>query len=376
MTIAFDARTILGPKTGDRTYTLNLMQTLPVVDEENQYLFLFDREPEAHLIPVRANVSSYVRPWPGGKLWTAWGLPLTLARLGVNLLHLQYIAPLVCPCPYVTTVHDLSFLHYPTTFPPKDLLFLRLFVPLSVRQAALVLTGSESTKRDLIRYLNLPAGRVQVTPYGVGREFYPRCGEEQRQVRAKYGLPRTFVLSVGVLQPRKNLERLLAAYCLLRKEGHPPPPLVITGKKGWSFASLFRRAEEWDLRDAVIFTGYVPDEDLPALYSAAQLLAYPSLYEGFGLPVLEAMACGTPVVTSNVSALPEVAGAAAELVVPTQVESIAEGLWRLLASPQRRAELRHLGLQRARAFTWQRTAELTLAAYRQVIGDGQEGRET
>ncbi|MCX6026985.1 MAG: glycosyltransferase family 1 protein [Chloroflexi bacterium] len=227
---------------------------------------------------------------------------------------------------------------------------------------------SESTRDDLQRITHVPESRVHMVPYGVSPSFRPvHAPHLRRAVAERYGLPSEFLLYVGNLEPRKNLPRLLEAYARLPGR-QVVPPLVLAGTRGWKDAPLRETMERLNLGRRVVFPGYIPQEDLPAVYSMAAAFVYPSLYEGFGLPVLEAMACGTPVITSNVSSMPEVAGDAALLVSPNDVEGLTRALDRVLGEPDLRAELSRRGLARARQFTWRRAAESTLAVYRSVLG--------
>jgi len=229
-----------------------------------------------------------------------------------------------------------------------------------------VLADSESTRNDVIELLGASPDRVRVVYPGVDARFR-RVQDAQALagVRQHYHLPERFVLGVGTLQPRKNLQRLIEAYAQL--ELSADIKLVVFGGTGWMYEGIFQRVEELGLQDAVCFPGYAADEDLPALYTLADLFAFPSLYEGFGLPPLEAMACGTPVVTSNVSSLPEVVGAAALTVDPYDVKALANAMWRLLNEPSLRSTMVQRGLAQAREFTWSRAAEKLLHVYQEVL---------
>lgn len=294
-----------------------------------------------------------------------------LARLsqGLDLLHgLAFAAPLAAVCPTVVTVHDLSFLRFPEAFRPFNRGYLSLFTRLSTRRAARVIAVSESTRQDVIALCGVPPGRVVTVPNGVGPEFCPADPASVAAFRAQKELPDAFILFLGTLEPRKNLLRLLEAYTQLRGRGTGRlPPLIIAGGKGWYYEDIFARARELNLLDAVRFPGYIPAEELPWWYRAAHVFVYPSRYEGFGLPVLEAMACGTPVITSTVSSLPEVAGDAALLVPPDDVAALTDALARVLASPALHAELRDAGLRRAAQFSWAATAAATADVYRAAL---------
>ncbi|MCS6860146.1 MAG: glycosyltransferase family 4 protein [Abditibacteriales bacterium] len=368
MRIGIDARTTLSPKTGDRTYTLNLVRALAQIDAENEYFLLLDRAPPPGLLPEALNFHPLVIPTFWGRWWTMVQVPLVARRARMDVLHVQYIAPPWGGTRVVTAIHDVSFAVLPETFPLKDRLLLNFFIPLSASSAAKVITLSASSKRDLIERYGIAPEKIVITPCGVDETM--RRVEDPQVVAAvlrRYGITPPFILSVGLLQPRKNLPRVVDAFARLH-ERRPdlPQRLVVAGRVGWGVESLRERVRARRLEDAVHFVGYVADEDLPALYSAADLFVYPSLYEGFGLPPLEAMACGTPVVTSNVSSIPEVVGDAALTVNPLDVEAIAGAMEQILTDTALRQMLTARGLERARGFTWEKTARLTLDVYREV----------
>ncbi|MBI3921151.1 MAG: glycosyltransferase family 4 protein [Armatimonadetes bacterium] len=375
MRIAIDCRTLLERKTGDRTYTMNLVRHLPEVAPEHEFVLLFHRNPEesreapSFLTDLKATL--YVLPSLSPRLWTAVSLPRFARREQIDLLHLQYIVPPLRPCKLVTTIHDMSFYRFPDSFPLKDRILLQKLIPWSARAANRVLTGSASSCQDIIEICKVAADRVAVIPYGVDDHFQPvREASEIQAMCDGLGIRQPYLLFVGVLQPRKNLTRLLQAYQRVRTSKPQIPDLVIAGKRGWMEKEIFETVETLALSGSVQFVDYVPDEMLPTLYSAAKLLIYPSLYEGFGLPVVEAMACGTPVVTSNLSSLPEVAGGAAVLVDPRNVDSIAEGIRQVLeASGESLERMRASGVQQAAGFSWLNTARLTAEVYRSVLSE-------
>ncbi len=228
-----------------------------------------------------------------------------------------------------------------------------------------MLADSESTKRDLIELLHVPAEKISVVPAGVEPRFRPvRDTVKLSAVRSQYDLPQWFILSVGTLEPRKNLTRLISAYAQLRRQTGLPHSLVIAGKEGWLYQGIYDQVAKEGLTEHVRFPGFIADDDLPALYTLADLLAFPSLYEGFGLPPLEAMACGTPVVASNNSSLPEAVGAAALLVDAEDVDGLADAMARVLGNANLRVRLADLGRAQAARFTWTEAAHRLLDAYR------------
>jgi glycosyltransferase involved in cell wall biosynthesis len=266
----------------------------------------------------------------------------------------------------VVTLYDATPFLFPETHTLLTTLLHRFYVPMTLRNVDAVITISEVAKLDLVRFLHVPAGRVHVVPLAVDPGFRPVAADESARVVARYGLAPPFVLYVGALEPRKNVPTLLRAFARLRSD-FPNLRLVLCGGQRWDFGPIPRAIAQLGLADVVRFTGYVPDADLPALYSAAAVFCFPSLAEGFGLPILEAMACGTPVVCSNASSMPEVAGDAALLVEPTDAEAVAQSIGRVLREPDLAAALRQRGLDRAAQFSWELTAERTLAVYRAVL---------
>jgi glycosyltransferase involved in cell wall biosynthesis len=301
-------------------------------------------------------------------LWHRLHLPLWVELFSgrLDIFHSpDFALPPVRQARTVVTVHDLSFMRVPECSQPSLRAYLLRVVPSSVRRADLVLADSDSTRNDVIDLLGMSPDRVRVIYPGVDACFRRvQDTATLADVRQRYRLPERFVLSVGTLQPRKNFTRLIESYA--RAGLDADAKLVIAGGAGWMYEDIFRRVEELRLQSAVYFAGYVADEDLPALYTLADLFVFPSLYEGFGLPPLEAMACGTPVVTSNVSSLPEVVGNAALMVDPRDVEALANAMKRVLGEPSLRSAMVERGLAQARGFTWSRAAEELRRLYHEV----------
>lgn len=270
----------------------------------------------------------------------------------------------------VVTVHDLAFLFYPEAAMPSLHRYLNVVVPRSVQRADYLLADSANTAKDLQEQWQIEAARISVVQGAVDHErFQPVTDANQlAAVRRRYGIgDRPFILGLSTLQPRKNFARLIEAFDQARQAAHLPHRLVIGGGKGWLFDEIFARVQALGLTEDVLFPGYIADADLPALYTAAEFFAFPSLYEGFGLPVIEALACGTPVLTADNSCLPEAGGPGAFYIKAEQVESIAEGIVTLTGNASLRQQLRTLGLGHAAQFTWQRSAEQLLAAYQKVL---------
>ncbi len=300
--------------------------------------------------------------------WEQVVQPLALKKEKVDLLHaLAFVTPLLSPCPSVVTIYDLSFLLYPESFKHSKRFYLGLFTRLSAKRARRIIAISESTKRDVVRLLGVPPEKVEVVYCGIDEAFRPLAEDQVATFRSKRGLPERFILFVGTIEPRKNVARLIEAFADLQTCKLANLKLVIGGAKGWFCEHVFARVEELGLEGDVMFPGYIPVSELPLWYNAAELFVYPSLYEGFGLPPLEAMACGTPVVAANTSSLPEVVGEAGLTVDPLDVEGLAEAMRRALSDEALRQEMRERGLQRAKGFSWTKTARETVQVYRRAM---------
>jgi glycosyltransferase involved in cell wall biosynthesis len=312
------------------------------------------------------------------RLWTViWHrlhlpLPVDLITGPVDLFHSpDYVLPPLSKGKKVVTIHDLSFLRFPEGAEPRLRRYLSAAVPRSVGEADLVLGDSENTRQDIIEFFGVNPDTVEVVYPGVDPAFRPiEDPHALDSARELYHLDFPFILSVGTLEPRKNLTTLLDAYAALRSGGDVDHKLVIAGGKGWLYDGIFSRAAELALKDDVVFLGYVAEEHLPALYCLSDLLVFPSLYEGFGLPPLEAMACGTPVISSDSSSLPEVVGQAALMVQAEDGETLAEAIKTLLADSGLRKDLVGKGLSRAAEFTWRASGEKLLSVYERLDARG------
>ncbi len=357
---------------GINSYIYNLLRCLPSVGKQHRYtVFLGDAEASRALPDLRTKMASLPTVNPVMRIiWEQLVQPPQLWRESIDLLHsLAFVQPVVLPCAGVITIYDLSFFLFPESFQPWRRLYLKWGTGYSARRARRIIAISNSTKQDITKLLRVPGAKVEVVPCGVDEDFRPvEDAGLLEDLRRKRGLPRRMILFVGTIEPRKNLVTLLRSYALLRQRMQPPP-LVIGGPKGWHHEEVFAQAQELDLQEHVIFPGYIPREELPLWYNAADLFTYPSLYEGFGLPPLEAMACGTPVVSSNTSSLPEVVGDAGMLVNPDGVEEMSAAMQRLLSDAALRVEMTTRGLAQARTFSWQRAAAETVQVYDRAMTD-------
>jgi glycosyltransferase involved in cell wall biosynthesis len=366
---------------GIHNYIEQLIQHLPAVDPSLKVSVFTGRahkgRHDAQDVP-----GWRISRWPTERPWVrvAWEQlvqPWAVYRAGVHLLHaLAFVSPLVSVVPAVITVHDLSFLRFPERFRPANRLYLSTMTRLSCRRARRVIAVSQATADEIVRLLGVTARRVDVVPNGVDHaRFRPLPPDQVTAFRRQKRLPDHFVLYLGTLEPRKNLVTLIEAFARTRAV-RPGATLVLAGGKGWYYQEIFKRVEELDLTDAVHFPGFVPDAELPLWYNAATAFVYPALYEGFGLPLLEAVACGTPVIGSAASCIPEVVGDAGLLVPPDDVVGLAGSVERLLADADARIELGRRGRTRAAAYTWEASARATVASYQRALdtGSAREGR--
>jgi glycosyltransferase involved in cell wall biosynthesis len=318
-------------------------------------------------VPCRTVRAGY-KPWRMA-VWLG-----QLARVGFNrlvpdaeLFHAtEHLLPPLHGVPTVLTVHDMIFRLFREHQRPLNFWYLNAAMPLYCHRASAIITVSECSKRDIVAHYGLDPGKVTVIYEAASSEFVPAPPDAVHQIRQRYGLPDQFLIHVGTIEPRKNLTRLVGALQGLRDEGLTVP-LIVVGHKGWLYDEFFQFLEGLHVRDSVRFTGYVPSADLPTLYSAAAAAVMASVYEGCGLPVLEAMACGTPVLSSNTSSLPEMGGDAACYFDPYDVGAMARAISEVWTNAELRSEMRHRGLRQAAKFSWQRAANETLAVYDSVL---------
>lgn len=371
--IGINARYIQRQITGIERYTLELINNLSRLDDENKYVLFFNKH-EPVMPPIKkCNFVNYITRVPTKFrilriFWEQFWLAYELKRNDVQIFHgPSFLAPLTKKSKYVVTIHDLSFFRYPESFTLENKLYFKFFLQRSIKNADVIIADSESTKKDIIHYFKVPDDRISVVYLGVDDTFVPlKDSVKIKQIKAKYNLPEKFILFTGVLSPRKNLERTLIAFCLLKRKKSIPHKFVIVGKKGWLYETIFEKIKLLNLENEVVFTDYVPEEDLPYFYNLADVFVLASLYEGFGLPILEAMACGCPVVTSSRSSMPEVAGDAALLVDPLKVEEISAAIEKIVTDTKLRKVLVEKGFEQAKKFSWKKTAEETLKIYDKI----------
>lgn len=367
MRFSVDAHAVGQHLTGNETYIRNLLNCFAGLDGTADFIAYISRQDAFDQVPdrflkKRVAINPYVR--------LGYDLPKRIAQDRPNLLHVQYTAPIRCAAPIVVSVHDVSFLEHPDYFTAFRALQLRLTVRRTVRLAACVLTPSEFSKRRILEAYRLKEEKVVALPNGVSSAFRPVAREAaQRSLQASFNIPLPFILTVGDLQPRKNHLGLIRAFeDLMRSYPQLPHHLVIVGKETWHAPTVRAAAKKSSMHDRIHFTGFVEDDQLHRLYGACDLMVYPSFYEGFGLPIVEAMACGRAVACSNTSAMPEVADSAAILFDPGSQRDLVTSMRDLLLNPELRLRMERLGAQRATLFSWEKTAAKTLDLYYAVGG--------
>lgn len=371
MQIGLDTVAMKADLYGVGNYIRNLVCGLLAAESEDRYILITSESGIHHLLPLANAVSLESCPTsrPLRICWEQAVLPRILKARKVELFHgLASVLPLRRCCRRVVTVHDLTTVLMPDCHTVTRRSYLRWMIPKACDRADGIIAVSESTRDDLVTHLRISPQKIFVVHLGVAEAFRPVSDMAQLlKVRRKYGLPEKFILYVGTLEPRKNVKTLVTAYeqagDVLREFS-----LVLAGSLGWGYQPLLRQISSSPVGDRIILPGYIAAEDLPAIFSAASVFVYPSLYEGFGLPILEAMACGTPVITSNVSSMPEVAGDAALLFDPGSPTDLLVAIRKVLAEVEVRNSLAERGIARARFFTWEQTARKTRQVYAQLAG--------
>jgi len=366
MRFAVDAHAIGRHLTGNEVYVRSLLNAFAAQDQDDEFIAYVSSESAAQYIPANIRTRQ-IATNPFVRL--GFDLAMKVRQDRPDLLHVQYTAPLACPVPVVVSVHDVSFLEHPEYFTRDRAWQLQWTVRRTVARAAKILTGSEFSKSSILKvYGDLDEDKVVVVPNAAASEFRPISREAATAgVREQFAIRGPYILSVGDLQPRKNQIGLIRAFArLLNAHPHLKQNLVLAGKETWFADRVHEAARESGVGDRIQFCGFVSDADLLQLYNACDVFVFPSFYEGFGLPVLEAMACGRAVVSSNTSSLPEVVDGAALLFDPYAVDEIVRAIADLLLDSELRARMERLGLQRAAHFSWQKTAQRTLEVFHEV----------
>ena len=377
MRIGIDASSILPARTGVGNYTFYLIKTLLRVDSHNQYVIYLNSysQPMPDITFLkRDNVTIKRYHIVGPLLLQAWRFinfpPIDVFTGGIDVFHSP--AGLMIPQlkgKRILTLHDLYFMEHPEDTDIMGGKYLRQTLPAKIHKADHIIAVSHATKADIVKHLNVPSGKITVIYEGVDFLRFRIIVDTSplNFIRQEYCLPQQFILTVATLEPRKNIEGLLFAYRRLKQIIHNPPKLVIVGRQGWKSDTIPGTLQELGLQRDVIFTGYVSDEHLPLIYSNALMFVYPSFHEGFGLPVLEAMACGVPVLTSDTSALREIVGDAAITVDPTNYYALAERMKEIITSHKIRSQLKERALNHVRNFSWESCARKTLNVYENLL---------
>lgn len=376
MRAGLDLRYVQDYFPGIGRYTYNLARALPRAHPDDLFLYVYDpglpnSRYDLGALAACPNVRLVPIPIPTFSPAEQVRLPLLLGRLGLDLFHSPYyVKPYRLPCPSIVTAQDMIGFRFPQHLPSRwARLAFRLLNRLAVRTAAMVITPSQAAKDDLVRALGTRPSKIAVIRDAADEHFSPQPASSIATVRSKYALLDRYLLYFGINKPHKNLPHLVEAWAMARRRlsGAQAIRLVLAGREDPRYPETRRKVAELELATSVQFVGDVPDQDVPALMSGADVFVFPSLYEGFGLPPLEAMACGCPVIASNASSLPEVVGDAGLLVDPVDVAALADAIVRLLADPALRSDLRVRGQRRAALFSWDTCAEQTHAVYRQVV---------
>ncbi len=372
MRIGIDATALPPQPVGAGNYIIHLVRSLVALKSEVEYtIFAQSSGQDLIALPEGKNYKWVLVPdmKPAIRLvWEQTLFPRLINRSGIELLHsLHYTRPIWLPCASVVTFHDMTFFLYPQMHTLAKRIFFQLAMKMSSRRANALIADSESTRQDAIRLLRIPAHKISTALLGVDETYQPISDPHALDaIRQKYKLPMDFILYVGLIEPRKNLPLLIRAFRNLI-ELEPEINLVLAGRLGWMYTDVVNLIGSLSVKDRVFLIGYVPAEDLPLVYNLASVFVYPTLYEGFGLPALEAMACGTPVVTTEISSLPEIVGKAGMLVPPNDEAALTHAIQAVLTDQTLHQRYSIEGPERASTFTWDRTGQQTLQVYRKVL---------
>ena len=371
MRFGLDGLPLCRKKTGVGHYTFELGRSLAAIAPEHEFELVspsaFSIDASAPSLPPNLQLIDARLDRLRRRGWWSIYLPRHCRRASFALFHgTNFALPYWASCPTILTIHDLSLLLYPETHEKHLVRRARVKLPLAARKATAIITPSETVKREVCEHLGVSADKVFAIPEAARACFYPMAASESRTVCQRLGVEAEFILFVGTVEPRKNLLTLARAFEQIIRSTSSPLQLVIAGNKGWLSGDLMDYLRDNQIRERVLFTGHLPDEDLRALYSGCRVFVYPSLYEGFGLPLLEAMACGAPVVTSRIPSIVETVGDAARFIAPTDVDDLARGITALLDDASEREHRSAMGIAHAKKFSWERTATATWEVYQKV----------
>tara|TARA_B100000315_G_scaffold179848_1_gene168674 strand:- start:837 stop:1955 length:1119 start_codon:yes stop_codon:yes gene_type:complete len=369
MKLGFDARCLIGQQTGVGRYLSNLVSNMLITeDRKNDYILYVSDSDNNQMFKHNSSILMKELKSPT-LLWKHIRLPISLAIDKVDLVHSpSYTAPLMTSCKSVVTIHDVIYANHPEWCSKRQYLRFKHLVRIAAKYSDAVIVDSNATRREVLHLTEVPEHKIHVIYLAADSIYHPIKDENKYEyLQDKYKFKGNYVLFVGSIHPRRNIHRFLKAFSILKKEKQIPHKILLTGLVLDYNKELGNLIESLNLIDCVKQLGFIPDEDLIGLYSFADLFIYPSLYEGFGLPVIEAMACGTPVITSNISSLPEVSGDAAVLVDPYNIQEMAEAMGNILSSSTLREKLIEKGFERVKHFHWEKTAKETLNVYNQVL---------
>lgn len=369
MKIGIDSHAAEKSGEGNCTYIRNFLYALASIDKDNEYILYAINDKHNFYQQFQAKNNFSIRKLSLKN--PIIRIPFSLAKKtftdSLDILHVQFIAPPVFKGKLISTIHDLCFLHFPQTFTKFEAIRSKIMIKNTAKHSDKIITGSHNSKNDIINHYNIQADRIEVIPYGISPRFSPeKDAKIAQKVLDKYQIKRPYILSVGRLNPRKNLITSIKAFSSAKNSSSIPHQLVIVGRKDYRSQDITHFIRKNRLSEQIIFPGFIPDENLPYIYNQADLFVYPSLYEGVGLPVLEAMKSGVPVITSNNSSLSEITADAGITVPPLDSEQIARAVINLLNNPELRSKYRHKGLERANKLNWEETASHTLAVYEEV----------
>ncbi|GAH31265.1 unnamed protein product [marine sediment metagenome] len=357
----------VGEKGGVGLYTRNIVKNLLEIDKDNQYVLFYQGKRRKTSFSGYSNVEEQWINVPYKMLWDQIFIPFSALKSRIDLLFSpKWTVPLVLPCKTVIVVPDVGYYLYPEFYGLKDILYLKFIIPLYLRKTTRIIAVSHTSKKDIIKFTGVDKSKIVAIHVATDIFTGPLNSSFIEKVKTKYALPSRFILHVGIIYPEKNVERLIQAFAKVAEKF--PHKLVLVGGFRWKYSRVFGLIEEFNLKDKVIITNWIPRSELPAFYKLADLFAFPSLYEGFGVPVLEAMACGCPVVTSSTGATPEIVGDAALIVNPKSVDEIYKATVRVLEDEKLKKELVSKGYARAKKFSWEKSARETLSVFKELEG--------
>ncbi len=355
-------------------YIVELVNGVPKNDKQNKYIIYMSKENKSFFNITEENIEikkiHTIFSSPIGKIiWEQFFLPFSLWNNKIDIYHAPgFVLPILrlSKTRFIVTIADMTFFSHPQYHTFLKQYYFQLMIPLSLGRADKIIAISENTKKDIIKITKINPDKIKIVYLAVDHIFTSKREKMDIKILEKYNIQKPYILFVGMLEPRKNLPTLLKAFAKIKQTKQSNLSLVIVGKKGWLYDEIFALVNKLKLQSKVIFTGYIPDLDLPALYRSAMCLVYPSFYEGFGIPIVEAMACGCPVVTSNNSSMQEIAGSAAIMIDPNNINEITESMVIYISDVDERKKRSKLGYREAKKFTWKQMVNKTLDVYRQI----------